>query len=179
MNIETKIPLLEDILNQWKTELGDDYSGYKNHVYRMIHFCFALHPCNDEERQKIIIAACFHDLGVWTEHTPDYLPPSIALAKNYLQQQHLQQWIDEIALMIDMHHKIRRYRDARYPLVEVFRKGDWVDFSLGYVKQGLSKTDIELVKSHFPNEGFHKMLAQQAKAWFTKHPLTPPPFMKW
>ena len=24
-------------------------------------------------------------------------------------------------------HKVRRVRDSRFPLVEVFRKGDWVD----------------------------------------------------
>ena len=41
--IEERIPLLEEILERWKNELGNDYTGYKNHVYRMIHFCFALH----------------------------------------------------------------------------------------------------------------------------------------
>ncbi len=66
MAIEERIPLLEEIVDTWKNELGNDYPGYKNHVYRMIHFCFALHSCNDEERKKIIIAGGFHDLGIWT-----------------------------------------------------------------------------------------------------------------
>jgi hypothetical protein len=179
MAIEERIPLLEDILDKWKNDLGNDYLGYKNHVYRMIHFCFALHNCNNEEREKIIIAGCFHDLGIWANGTVDYLPPSIALAKEYLRQNSLEQWIPEIELMIDMHHKLRKHQDDRYPLVEVFRKGDLVDFSLGVVNWGLPKTYIMSVKDRFPNAGFHKRLAQLAGGWFSKHPLRPPPFMKW
>ena len=177
--IEERIPLLEEILGTWKNELGSDYEGYKNHVYRMIHFCFALHTCTDEERKKIIIAGCFHDLGIWTNSTIDYLPPSIALAKKYVQQNNLEQWAHEIELMIDQHHKIRKYHGERYPLVEVFRRGDLVDFSLGLVKWGLPESYIKSVKDQFPNAGFHKRLVQLAKRWFAKHPLTPPPFIKW
>ena len=179
MAIEERIPLLEELLGAWENKLGGDYEGYKNHVYRMIHFCFALHSCNDEERQKIIIAGCFHDLGIWTNSTVDYLPPSIALAKEYLKQNNLEQWAPEIELMIDLHHKIRKYQDEHYPLVEVFRRGDLVDFSLGVVKWGLPKSYIKSVKDQFPNAGFHKRLVQLAKGWFAKHPLTSPPFMKW
>ena len=179
MAIEERIPLLEEILDKWKNELGNDYLGYKNHVYRMIHFCFALHNCNNEEREEIIIAGCFHDLGIWANGTVDYLPPSIALAKEYLKQNSLEQWIPEIGLMIDMHHKLRKHQDDRSPLVEVFRKGDLVDFSLGVVQWGLPKTYIKSVKDQFPNAGFHKRLAQLAGGWFSKHPLSPPPFLKW
>jgi hypothetical protein len=179
MALVERIPLLEEILDTWKNELGNDYPGYKNHVYRMIHFCFALHNCNNEEREKIIIAGCFHDLGIWVNGTVDYLPPSIALAKEYLKQHSLELWIPEIELMIDMHHKLRKYKSDRYPLVEVFRKGDSVDFSLGVVKWGLPTTYIKSVKEQFPNAGFHKRLAQLAGGWFSKHPLRPPPFLKW
>jgi len=179
MKIEESIPLLEEILDKWRTEFGNDYLGYKNHVYRMIHFCFALHDCDDEEREKIIIAGCFHDLGIWSSGTVDYLPPSIALAKEYLKQRSLELWSPEIELLIDMHHKLRKFRNDRYPLVEVFRKGDLVDFSLGAVKWGLPKTYIKSIKDQFPNAGFHKRLGQLAGGWFSKHPLSPPPFLKW
>lgn len=178
-SIEQSIPLLEEILIPWQKVIGNDYLGYKNHVYRMIHFCFALHNCTDQERQKIIIAACFHDLGIWENDTVDYLPPSIDLAKDYLKKHQLEQWIPEIELMIDQHHKFRKYADDRYPLVEVFRKGDLVDFSLGLVNWGLSKAYIQRVKAQFPNAGFHQGLAQLAGKWFSKHPLSPPPFLKW
>lgn len=88
-------------------------------------------------------------------------------------------WIPEIELMIDMHHKLRSYSDEQYPLVEVFRKGDLVDFSLGVVKFGLSNSSIKKVKDTFPNAKFHKFLLKGALEWFSKHPFSPPPFMKW
>lgn len=179
MAIEERITLVEEILGNWKVEIGKDYVGYKNHVYRMINFCFALHNCDLEERHKIIIAGCFHDLGIWAGGTFDYLPPSVALAKEYLQQNKLQPWASEIELMIAMHHKLRKYQDARYPLVELFRQGDLVDFSLGIVKCGLPTATIRSVQSCFPNAGFHKRLVQLEVGWVSRHPLNPLPVFKW
>lgn len=176
--LEEHIPLLEEILNPWESVIGNDFLGYKNHVYRMVHFCFALHPCDEVAQQKIIIAACFHDLGIWTEHTVDYLPPSICCAKDYLTEHGLEAWIPEIELMIDMHHKISAYENAEHPLVEIFRQGDLVDFSLGFIKHGLPQEFISRVKAQFPNAGFHKRLLQLAMNWFSKHPFSSPPFMK-
>jgi hypothetical protein len=179
MMIEEHLPLVEAILGQRQSEIGDDFVGYKNHVYRMINFCLALHNCQDEEREKIMIAGCFHDLGIWTSHTFDYLSPSAALAQMFLQQNSLEPWIPEITLMIEMHHKLRRYGDGRYPLVELFRQGDLVDFSLGLVTCGLPRAYIKSVKRHFPNAGFHKRLVQLEVGWFSRHPFNPLPVMKW
>ena len=179
MTIEDRIPLLEDILEKWKKEMGKDYAGYKNHVYRMINFCFALNENNAEEREKIIIAGCFHDLGIWSNDTFDYLPPSIVLAKDYLQQNNLAEWIPEIELMIGMHHKLNEYSDKHAPLTETFRKGDLVDFSLGIVKCGLPKAYVKNVRQHFPNAGFHKSLLKLAGRWLCRHPLNPLPVVKW
>jgi hypothetical protein len=67
----------------------------------------------------------------------------------------------------------------KYPLVEVFRQGDLVDFSLGLFKFGLPGSSIRALKTQFPNHGFHKMLMRSAGHWFRHHPLSPPPFMKW
>jgi len=138
MPIEQTIPLLESLLDKWKLVIGNDFEGYKNHVYRMLDFCFYLHEPSDEERQKLIIAACFHDLGLWSNKTVDYLPPSIALTKDYLQLHDLSQWSAEIELIIDMHHKMTEYKNTAYPLVEVFRKADLADFSLGLINGGVS-----------------------------------------
>ncbi|HVE55523.1 MAG TPA: HD domain-containing protein, partial [Pyrinomonadaceae bacterium] len=168
MTIEDRIPLLEDILDKWKGTIGGDFAGYKNHVYRMTNFCFALGEYNAEEREKIIIAGCFHDIGIWTGATFDYLPPSILSAREYLQRNDLAGWIPEIELMIDQHHKLGAYRDNQ--LVETFRKGDLVDFSLGVVKCGLPKTYIKSIKKQFPNAGFHKGLVKLAGRWICRHP---------
>ena len=179
MKIEEQIPLLEEIFSPWKETIGSEYQGYRNHVYRMIHFCLALRECNEEEREKIIIAGAFHDIGIWIEDTVDYISPSIPPAMAYLKKRNLEAWSDEITLMISEHHKIRAYNDESYPLVEVFRQGDLVDFSLGLFKFGIDKRDIQAVKAKFPNADFHKNLAKRATRWFVKHPLNPAPMMKW
>jgi hypothetical protein len=179
MEIKKNVPLVEEILGKWKEVIGNDYQAYKNHVYRVIHFCMTLHACNEEDQEKIIIAGCFHDLGIWTDDTIDYLAPSILLAKEYLEQRNLAHWSDEIELMIDMHHKIRKYDDDTYPLVEWFRRADLVDVSLGKVKMGLPEDYIENVRAVFPNSGFHMRLLQLAASWFLKHPFNPAPMMKW
>jgi hypothetical protein len=179
MQVEESIPLLEEILGSWTEALGPDRLGYRNHVYRVSHFCLALRDCSAAERDRILVAACFHDLGIWANGTIDYLPPSIALAKEYLRTTGREEWSPEIELMIDMHHKLRRYRDDRCPLVEVFRKGDLVDVSLGAVRCGLAKDYVRSVRDRFPNAGFHRRLAQLAAGWFARHPLSAPPFLKW
>ena len=166
-------------MDNWKRDIGKDYRAYKNHVYRVIHFCLALHDSNKEKREKIIIAGCFHDLGIWTNGTVDYLPPSIDLANEYLKRRNLEQWSSEIELMIDMHHKIRQIEDNQYSLVETFRRADLVDVSLGLVKWGLPKDYIRNIKTNFPNSGFHKRLLQLALRWFIRHPLNPLPMMRW
>ena len=80
MEMESHLPLLDEILATWQPVIGADYPGYSNHVYRMVLFCFALRDCTDDERRKVIIAGCFHDLGIWSDRTVDYLPPSVARA---------------------------------------------------------------------------------------------------
>lgn len=179
MHIEDQIPLLEELLLEWKERIGDEYMGYRNHVYRMVHFCLSLKECNDEEREKIIIAGAFHDIGIWIEDTADYIEPSIPPAMAYLERRNLQAWNEEITLMITEHHKLREYKGEFFSLVELFRKGDLVDFSLGLFRFGLPKTTVKAVKKHFPNASFHKNLCKLAACWFVKHPLNPAPMMKY
>jgi hypothetical protein len=179
MKIEKEIPLLEEILSGWKHTIGSEYLGYRNHVYRMIHFCLALRNCTDEEREKIIIAGAFHDIGIWIADTVDYIPPSLPPMKAYLKSNGLESWSEEIRLMITEHHKIREYKSRAYPLIELFRKGDLIDFSLGAFTFDIPNATIQAVKKSFPNAGFHKNLAKRAGRWFLKHPFNPAPMMKW
>jgi len=177
--IEENITLVDKILEPFKQIVKDDFPGYRNHVYRMIHFCFAQRDLTEEERTKITIAGCFHDLGIWTGNTFDYLPPSIESAKTYLSKTGLEKWISEIELMIDQHHKLRKFSDESYPLVEIFRWGDLADFSLGLIKNGIPGHYAREVKDRFPNAGFHKMLLKRAGRWICWHPLNPIPVLKW
>jgi hypothetical protein len=170
-SIETEIPLIDEILSDKKL------AGYRNHVYRMVNFCFAQGELDAQQKEKIIIAGCFHDLGIWSANTFDYLPPSIALADEYLERSDRQEWKTEIATMIDLHHQIRK--SAEGSLVEIFRRGDLVDFSLGIFKCGIPSEYVGAVKRHFPNEGFHKQLFARACGWAFRHPLNPIPVLKW
>ena len=176
--IQPDIPQLEALLTPWRDTIGKDYDGYRNHVYRMVHCCLALAPCNEEEKEKLYIAACFHDIGIWTANTLDYLPPSVAAAADWLRANALEGWQDEIGLMISEHHKLSRYPDKTLPLVERFRQADLVDFSLGLFRCGLDRTFLRQLKRTFPNAGFHPMLVRRALGWFLRHPLNPAPMMK-
>lgn len=179
MTTDSLIAQVDELLAPWKSCIGNDFQAYRNHVCRMVTFCCDLQDCTPEEQQKIAIAGAFHDIGIWTENTLDYLEPSVPPAREYLEQAGLGEWGDEIAEMITEHHRLRAIRDSRFPLVELFRRGDLVDFSLGLVTEGLPKARIQEVKQRYPNAGFHKRLVQLAARWFVRHPLNPAPMMKW
>ena len=107
------------------------------------------------------------------------LEPSIALAREYLKRSGRPEWRDEISEMIDLHHKFRAVKNSRYPLVEVFRKGDWVDATQGMRRFTLTRADVKSVQAAFPNLGFHNNLVRLAWGQFLRHPLNPLPMMKW
>ncbi len=129
--IQTSFPLMDEILAPWTEAIGPNFEGYRNHVYRTLNFCYILKKCSTDEKQKLEIAAAFHDIGVWTDHTFTYLEPSIQRAKEWLSKNGLIHWQEEISLIIFYHHKITRYKNPNYPLVELFRKADLIDASLG------------------------------------------------
>ena len=179
MLIETHIPLAESILGAYRQTAGAAYEGYRNHVYRMIHFCLALKTCGAQEKEQIVIAGCFHDLGIWLANTVDYIEPSIAAAMAYLKQCHRQAWSRQIALMIREHHKIRPYGNETYPLVELFRRGDLVDVSSGRIRFGIPLAYARAVRAAFPDCGFFANLGKLWFRWLLRHPLDPVPMMKW
>jgi hypothetical protein len=169
-------PLIDHILDSHRDTLGGDFPGYRNHVYRMVNFCLVLGDFDEVDRAKIAIAGSFHDLGIWTADTFDYLPPSIALAAEYLNSHGRDHWTDEITEMICLHHRVRK---TSKPLTEAFRRADLADFSLGIVKGGVPPDFIRAVKAEFPNNGFHKQLLRRGFRWFCRHPLNPVPVLKW
>jgi hypothetical protein len=173
------LPLLDAILSEWRETIGTDYPGYRNHVCRVVNVCFALGDWNEEQRRRIVIAGCFHDLGIWSAHTADYLPPSIAEAEKYLAGEGLDAWMAEVVLMIDLHHKFTSYCDPRYPLVEAFRQADLADVSLGMVRHGLPGSFMRELKAAFPNAGFHFRLVRLLGQGLAAHPLNPLPIFRW
>lgn len=175
--LRERLPLVEDVLGEREAVLSLNLTSYKNHVYRMVNFGLAFGDLSPAEEEKVIIAGCFHDLGIWNDGTFDYLRPSIALAREYLEQIHKPDWSDQISLMIGEHHKLRRHRgDA---LTEALRRADLVDISLGVIRFGLDPVFVRDVRARFPNTGFHVGLLRTACSWVLHHPFNPVPVLKW
>jgi hypothetical protein len=168
---------VDKILSSFQEQINVDYQGYKNHCVRVLNFLNCLNPLASDEREKLIIAVVFHDIGLWTHKTVDYLPPSILELKKYLTTIGKTEWTEELSLIIDMHHKLTPYH-GKYDLVELFRKADLVDFSLGLISHGIPKEYISKIKKQFPNEGFHKMLLVRTLKWVPFHPFKPMPIIK-
>jgi HD domain len=173
----TNIPTIEEVLHDHASELGHDLTAYRNHVYRVVNLCLAIVGNSRVEVEKIAVAAVFHDLGIWTNNTFDYIAPSVTIAREYLAARGMADWIPEVEAMIVDHHKVTPSRAN--PLVESFRRADWIDVSRGLRRFGLPRTFIVAVGATWPSAGFHRRLVALAIDRFWKHPLTPLPMVKW
>ena len=179
MNVVHESVLLDELLAGYRPVLALDYDAYRNHCMRLFNFCSALAGESGAADQKIAIAAAFHDLGIWTENTFDYLAPSQLLARCYLEKNFKASWCNEIDAMIGEHHKLTRYRDNPSWLVEPFRKADLIDLSGGLIRFRLPDDFVSDVLDAYPNAGFHKMLARLAVKRLKTNPFSPLPIMKW
>jgi len=174
----TEIPPLDSLLHTHAGALGGDFAAYRNHTYRVANFCAALSAESPGRLEKIAIAAACHDLGIWTNGTFDYLPPSVRLARAHLAAIGREEWSREITAMIEEHHKITAYRGDAGPLVEAFRRADWIDVSRGLLTFGQRRADVAAVLSAWPNAGFHKRLVQLTARRALTHPWSPLPMFR-
>jgi hypothetical protein len=173
----TSIPTVDEVLDAHAPELGRDFIGYRNHVYRVVNLCAAI-AGDRTELEKIAIAAVFHDLGIWTNTTFDYIAPSAALAHGYLADHTRLQWNGEIERMIVDHHKITPSAADPGWLVEPFRRADWIDVTRGLRRFGLARPFIRSVFARWPSAGFHWRLVQLTLERLRAHPLNPLPMVK-
>jgi hypothetical protein len=175
----TNLPTVEEVLDDHASELGHDLIAYRNHVYRVANLCLAIVGDSRVEIEKVAVAAVFHDLGIWTNHTFDYIAPSVAIARKHLAARGMEDWIPEIKAMIVDHHKVTPSRANQEWLVESFRRADWIDVSRGLRRFDLSRTFIAAVATTWPSAGFHRRLVQLTIDRLWKHPLNPLPMVKW
>lgn len=174
----TEIGILDRVLERYAPRLGADFTGYRNHAYRVANLCVMLAPGGHDRTEKTAIAAAFHDLGIWTEHTFDYLEPSVQLARAHLEAIGRSGWIGEVERMIRDHHKVTPSRAPADWLVEPFRQADWIDVSRGVLTFGLSRAAIATIQSAWPSAGFHRRLVQLSLTRLRTHPLSPLPMMR-
>ncbi len=178
MIVETDVPLLDELLAARWEIVGADFAAYRNHCFRVFNFCVAMADTNEAERERLAIATAFHDLGIWSARSFDYLEPSQSLARDYLTASGRTAWIDEVTAMIGNHHKITCFQRCRLSLIEVFRRADWIDVSLGCLSFGVPRAFIRQTLARFPNAGFHRLLLAQTWQRMKAHPLSPLPMMR-
>ena len=174
----TEIATLDELLQTHAAELGSDFTAYRNHTYRVVNLCAALSSNDPQQLQKMAIAAAFHDMGIWTDGTFDYLQPSIRLAGDYLVQSGRPEWTPEVTRMILEHHKILPFRDHPGWLVEPFRRADWIDVTRGLLTFGLPRKLLREILVAWPSAGFHKRLVQLSLKRLRTHPWSPLPMMR-
>ena len=177
VSLLTSVPTIDEVLQDHAAELGHDFIAYRNHVYRVVNLCAAMAEGRGD-LEKIAVAAVFHDLGIWTNETFDYIAPSVALAREYLVAHDRAAWVAEIEQMIADHHKITPSHADQDSLVESFRRADWIDVTRGLRTCALPRPMIRSVLAGWPSAGFHWRLVQLTFARFRRHPLTPLPMVK-
>jgi hypothetical protein len=168
---------IDTILHTYQPYLGAHYEKYRNHVCRVFHNCRHIDPDHNNE-EKYAIVAVFHDIGIWTNNTIDYLEPSIVQLDIYLKKTGRGQWLDECNAMINWHHKTSPYTGPFQQTVETFRKSDWIDVSLGFRTFGVNKQHISHNRQQYPNRGFHWFLMKKLLKNLFIHPLRPLPMFK-
>jgi hypothetical protein len=114
-SLVTSLPTVEEVLDHHASELAHDFIAYRNHVYRVVNLCLAVVGDSHVELEKLSVAAAFHDLGIWTNKTFDYIAPSVALARAHLAARGMTDWIPDIEAMIVDHHKITSSRTNPHP----------------------------------------------------------------
>ena len=102
----TEIALLDDLLSAHAEFIGPDFIGYRHHAHRVANICLALSPDQGDRMEKVAVASAFHDMGIWTDRTFDYLQPSVRLANEHLARSGHSDWSAEISAMILDHHKL-------------------------------------------------------------------------
>jgi hypothetical protein len=171
-------PLIDEILDSHKHVSGTDqagYRGYRGHVYRMLNFCLALGPHDEDAADKFAIAAAFHDLHVFESF--DYLGASAASAARFLRDRGREEWLPEVAAMIASHHKVGAYGSEFAATVDPFRRADWIEMSFGLFRFGLPRAFVREVRQSFPISDFYPWtVLKSASRWLVRHPLDPAPY---
>lgn len=91
------LQLLDSILETYRPVIDRDYQGYRNHCVKVYLYSVRVMPRPADSEgaavlRKLAIALAFHDIGLWTARTIDYLDPSITVAMEYLEKNQLAAW---------------------------------------------------------------------------------------
>ena len=182
MELILRDSIVEEVLSAWQAPLGAAGVPYRGHVYRVLNAARQLLGTSAHDR-ALAVAAAFHDIGVWSDNTFDYLGPSIVRAREHIHTRSRDVDEQTIVEAIDNHHRLRRVAlgtdGERRDVVEMFRRADLVDVSGGWLRAGLNRSFVRELTAAFPYAGFHLLLVRTGFSWFSKHPLRPLPMMRY
>jgi hypothetical protein len=171
-------PLIDEALEVWQPALGAAGKAYRGHVYRVFNFARSLLG-SERHDGELALASAFHDIGIWSDATFDYLEPSIRRAGDHLRARQLGLPVDLIADLIRNHHLLRRVRGGgEAHVIEAFRRADLTDVSRGLLRGALDAGFLREVVAAFPYAGFHGALLREALSWCLRHPLRPLPTLR-
>ena len=155
--IHTHIELVETLFLRFSRTIEEEILPYKNYVYRVINFYITLNPrTSKEEESKLIIATSFYILGLYYKKNLDYLKSSIDYAKEYLRENHLEKWIEEITLMIRVQQKgifFQRRRD-----IVILNKASKLASKNQKSDKSVDKQFFDEIDIFFPDKGFNRIL---------------------
>lgn len=172
------MPVVDAVLKRHAGLIAADLPGYRNHVYRIINLIDAMAPIAARERVAIGTAAVFHDIGLWTAGTWDYIPPSVAAAEAWLRDAGEAAIVPVVRAMIENHHKLLPCRPDTDPRVEHFRRADWCDVSLGLRPGGVPAAHYRAILRQLPSLGFHRRLLSLAASHAWRRPWRPLPMFR-
>lgn len=154
-----------------------DFTAYRNHCLRVLTFANFL--LKDEVKEKLpqafnlmATALAYHDVGLWTNHSLNYLDPSIERMIHYVSGSGI--WKDSptdveiMKIIIAQHHKFTPYFNASLSpeandVINAVRKADWADATFGIIRFDLPASLLEAAYAKLPDAGFHSMLAGMAQ----------------
>ena len=179
MNLVERHPVIEDALDAWDAALASARPAYRGHAYRVFNYARAL--LGTEARDDALaVASAFHDIGIWTDGTWDYIAPSMARAAEFIASRLPGAPTSLVTDLIANHHRLRRVRGGTDPdVAEAFRRADLADVSLGIVRSGIPAELVKDAAAAFPYAGFHAGLIRAATPWIIRHPWNPFPMMRW
>lgn len=172
-------PLAEELLEAWRPRLGSDHAAYRNHVHRVFHLARRLGGLDAAVDEPLVIAAAFHDAGIWLDDTFDYLAPSVARATAHLDAIGRSQWTPMVTAAIELHHKMTPYAGPDAAFVDAFRRADWLDVALFALPTALPRTFLGALLAAFPRAGFHARIVRLGAGWARRHPTRPLPMLRW
>lgn len=178
--VVTDMPLLDELLDPHRDDLGPAYWGYRAHCYRMLNWARFVTDSEPLREEKLAVMTVFHDLPFMISGDLDYLGKAGDLATAYLAKIGREAWTEELLLMINNHHKVRSYTGPHARLVDACRKADWIDVSFTKLRFGIPRRLVVEVRATFPmNEAYKGVALPNIAKYAVRHLNRPLPMMRW